>query len=104
METSVLTSKYQVVIPKRIRQKYDFRAGVKVVFQETSEGVLIKPLSKEHYSRMKGMLSHNKKESVWDWKKEIKDEEERIMDRKLNLLREPGTPYRKTVKPNRGKK
>jgi AbrB family looped-hinge helix DNA binding protein len=104
METSVLTSKYQVVIPKNIRRKYDFRAGVRVVFQETKDGVIIRPLSKDHYTNLKGILSKDKKTSVWDWKKEMKEEEERIMNRKLNILSEPEVPYKKTVKPNRKKK
>jgi AbrB family looped-hinge helix DNA binding protein len=107
METSVLTSKYQVVIPKNIRRKYDFKAGVRVVFQETKDGVIIKPLGKDHYTRFKGILPRqtgNKKESVWDWKKEMKEEEEKIMNRKLNLLSEPEVPYKKTVKPIRKKK
>ena len=104
METSVLTSKYQVVIPRKIRQKYDFKAGVRVVFQETKDGVIIKPLSKEHFSSMKGILSRSKKDTVWDWKREMKEEEEKIMNRKLNLLSEPEVPYKKTVKPNRKKK
>jgi AbrB family looped-hinge helix DNA binding protein len=104
METSVLTSKYQVVIPKNIRRKYDFRAGVRVVFQETENGVIIRPLSKDHYAQSKGILKKDKRSSVWDWKKEMKEEEENIMNRKLNLLSEPEVPYKKTVKPIRKKK
>jgi len=98
METSVLTSKYQVVIPKNIRRKYNFKAGVRVVFQETKEGVIIKPLGKDHYTNQRGVLQKNKKDSVWDWKKEMREEEEKDIGRKLNLLSEPETPYRKTAK------
>ena len=104
METSVLTSKYQVVIPKNIRKKYDFKAGVRVVFQETKDGVIIRPLSKDHYTNLKGILPKDKKISVWDWKKELREEEEKTMTRKLNILSEPEMPYTKTVKPNRKKK
>ena len=104
METSVLTSKYQVVIPKNIRRKYDFRAGIRVVFQETENGVIIRPLSKDHYTQSKGILKKDKKSSVWDWKKEMKEEDENMFNRKLNLLSEPEVPYKKTVKPNRKKK
>ena len=104
METSMLTSKFQVVIPKNIRRKYDFRAGVKIVFQETEHGVIIRPLSKDHYTRFKGILPKAGKTSVWDWKKEMKDEEEKMMNRKLSLLSEPGTPYKKAIKPKRKKK
>ncbi|MBC7651401.1 MAG: AbrB/MazE/SpoVT family DNA-binding domain-containing protein, partial [Deinococcales bacterium] len=34
METSVLTSKGQLLIPKRIRNKYGIQSGVKVIFEE----------------------------------------------------------------------
>lgn len=104
METSVLTSKYQVVIPRNIRRKYDFRAGVRVVFQETKDGVIIRPLSKDHYSKLKDILPKDKNTSVWDWKKEMREEEEKTMNRKLNILSEPEVPYKKTVKPIRKKK
>lgn len=104
METSVLTSKYQVVIPKNIRRKYDFMAGMRVLFQETKDGIIIRPLSKDYYSKRKGLLPKDKKASVWDWKKEMREEEEKTMKRKLNLLSEPEVPYKKTVKPIRKKK
>jgi AbrB family looped-hinge helix DNA binding protein len=38
METSTLTSKGQLLIPKRIRNKYRIKAGVKVVFVEQFAG------------------------------------------------------------------
>jgi AbrB family looped-hinge helix DNA binding protein len=41
METSVLTTKGQLLIPKRLRNKYGIKSGVKVVFEETDKGVLI---------------------------------------------------------------
>ena len=104
METSILTSKFQVVIPRNIRQKYDFKAGVRVVFQETKDGVIIKPLSKDHYSSLKGILPNDKKTSVWDWKKQMREEEEKTMNRKLNMLSEPEVPFKKTVKPIRKRK
>ena len=44
METSVLTVKGQLLIPKRIRNKYGIKSGVKVIFEETENGVIIRPM------------------------------------------------------------
>ena len=37
METSVLTSKGQLLIPKRLRTKYGIKSGIKVVFEENGQ-------------------------------------------------------------------
>jgi len=43
-EVVVITSKGQMTIPKRLRQKFGLREGSKVLAVETDVGVLIKPL------------------------------------------------------------
>jgi len=47
MQTSTLTSKGQLLIPKNIRVKYGFEAGGKVAFIETVEGLVLKPVNAE---------------------------------------------------------
>jgi AbrB family looped-hinge helix DNA binding protein len=56
MEYSSLTIKGQVVIPKRIRNKFGFKTGSKVVFQETDKGVVIKPMDESFFDDMMGIL------------------------------------------------
>ena len=49
METSILSTKGQLLIPKRIRNKYGIKSGVKVAFIETSEGVVLKPMDAAYF-------------------------------------------------------
>ena len=82
METSVLTTKGQLLIPKRIRNKYGIKSGVKIVFEETDKGVLITPMNEQYFNSFAGILkSGNLKEDM----KKMKEEEKRLEDRKLNL-------------------
>jgi AbrB family looped-hinge helix DNA binding protein len=56
MEYSSLTIKGQVLIPKRIRNKFGFKPGSKVIFQETEQGVVIKPMDESFFDAMMGIL------------------------------------------------
>ena len=44
MATTRLSSKGQVVIPKSVRRTHQWRPGTKFVVEETSRGILIRPL------------------------------------------------------------
>jgi len=82
METSILTSKGQLLIPKRLRNKYGIKSGIKVVFEETTNGVLIKPMNENYFKSFAGILkSGDLKEDI----KKMKEEEKLYEDRKLNL-------------------
>ncbi len=82
METSVLTTKGQLLIPKRLRTKYGIKSGVKVVFEETANGVLIKPMNEQYFKSFAGILKGgNLKEDM----KKMKEVEKALEERKLNL-------------------
>jgi AbrB family looped-hinge helix DNA binding protein len=83
METSILTSKGQLLIPKRLRNKYGIKSGVKVIFEETENGVIIRPLNADYFKSFRGILksSGNLKKEM----KEMKEEEKRLENRKFNL-------------------
>ena len=83
METSVLTSKGQLLIPKRLRNKYGIKSGVKVLFEETEGGVIIRPINEQYFKSFRGMLSSNGK--LRDEMKAFKVEEKKLEERKLNL-------------------
>ncbi len=53
---SVVSSKGQVVIPKRIREKYNIRPSTSIRWIEKEEGLLIVPDSADPISAAKGML------------------------------------------------
>ena len=82
METSILTSKGQLLIPKRIRNKYGIKSGVKVVFEETEDGVVIKPMNEHYFKSFRGILKStgNLKEEM----RERKEEERKLEERKFN--------------------
>jgi len=44
METSITTSKGQVVIPKRLRRKYGIKPGTKVGFIDKNGEIILKAL------------------------------------------------------------
>ena len=79
METSVLTSKGQLLIPKRLRNKYGIKSGVKVAFIETTEGVVLKPMDENFFNQFVGMLKQEapSMEEYKAWKREEKALEER---------------------------
>ena len=80
MESSILTSKGQLLIPKRLRMKYGIKSGVKVIFEETDKGVLIKPMNEQYFKSFAGILkSGNLAEDM----KKMKEEEKALEEKKL---------------------
>jgi AbrB family looped-hinge helix DNA binding protein len=43
MNTSKVSSKWQVVIPRQVREAAQIRVGSKVVFERTADGILLRP-------------------------------------------------------------
>jgi len=41
-QTTVVSTKGQVILPKAVREKRDWRAGTRLVVEETADGVLLK--------------------------------------------------------------
>ena len=44
METSKVSSKWQVVIPRAVRKTERIRVGSEVTFERTAEGILLRPV------------------------------------------------------------
>ena len=82
METSVLTSKGQLLIPKRLRTKYGIKSGVKVVFEETAKGVLITPMNEQYFKSFAGILKGG---NLADDMKKMKEEEKTLEEKKLQV-------------------
>ena len=55
METSLLTTKGQIVLPCGIRKKGGLKKGSKVGFIEASDNVILQPLNKEYYQSLVGI-------------------------------------------------
>ena len=60
MEIAVLTTKGQLLIPKRLRTKYGIKSGGKVIFEETDKGVLITPINEQYFKSFAGILKGGK--------------------------------------------
>lgn len=56
METGVVTVKGQVVIPSKIRRRLGIKKGTKVCFIETNDMVSIRPLTKDYFEQVAGIL------------------------------------------------
>ena len=81
METSILTSKGQLLIPKRLRTKYGIKSGVKVIFEETDKGVLIKPMNQQYFKSFAGILKGG---NLAEDMKKMKEEEKTLEEKKLH--------------------
>lgn len=61
METSVVTTKGQIVVPVKIRRKFGIKKGTKVAFIEQNGKLLIQPLDKSYFESLAGILGTNGK-------------------------------------------
>lgn len=80
MDTSKVTSKGQLLIPKHIRSKYGFNPGIKVIFEETDGGVIIKAMDQNYFRQFRGKFKSSIpiKEEWLQYKKERELEERKI--------------------------
>jgi AbrB family looped-hinge helix DNA binding protein len=86
METSVLTIKGQLLIPKRLRNKYGIKPGIKIAFIESTEGVVLKPMDEHFFNQFVGLFKDEAPSpgEYKAWKKEEKTKEMK------KLVRKPG--------------
>ena len=56
IEIATTTTKYQVVIPKKIRVKHKIKPGTKLAFIDRGNEVVIKPFDKNYFSGFAGIL------------------------------------------------
>ncbi len=77
METSLLTSKGQILIPVSLRKKYGLEPGSKVLLEETEAGVIIRPVNEQYVKSFRGILSSNGKlkEEIKAYKEDEKGKE-----------------------------
>lgn len=61
METSVVTSKGQIVIPVKIRRRLGIANGTKVAFVEQEGKIIIQPLDKNYFNNLSGILGEKGK-------------------------------------------
>jgi AbrB family looped-hinge helix DNA binding protein len=55
-ETSVVTTKGQLVIPARLRRRFGIRRGTRVSFTEDGGRIIIQPITREFIRSLRGSL------------------------------------------------
>ena len=104
MQSSILTTKGQIVIPKGLRDKYKLNPGTIVFFEETGEGIILKLVDAGFIRSAKGMIPKKKGEKpMAEWWQQCKGEEREMEEKKLQLISEPCQAYRRAVKIKRNK-
>lgn len=78
METSNLTAKGQLLIPKRLRNKYGIQPGKKIALIESKDGLILKAMDSRFFDRFVGLLKEDAPSltEYKAWKKEEKAKEE----------------------------
>lgn len=61
VETSVVTTKGQVVIPRRIRARFHIKKGTRVCFEPGNGEIILKPWTPDYFERMAGILGRGGK-------------------------------------------
>jgi len=56
MNTTVVTTKGQIVIPSRMRRKLNIKKGTRLYIEEKSNELLLKPLTPAYFERIAGVL------------------------------------------------
>jgi len=56
METGVVTTKGQVVIPAKIRHRHKIKKGTRVCFIEEHGDIVLKPVTDEYIDKVRGSL------------------------------------------------
>jgi len=55
-ETSVVTSKGQLVIPARLRRRLGIKKGTRVAFTQDDGRLIVQPVTREFIRRLRGSL------------------------------------------------
>jgi len=56
LTTTVVTSKGQVVIPSRIRRKFNIKKGTKLFVEDNEREIVLKPMTPDYFENMAGIL------------------------------------------------
>ena len=56
MITAIVTTKGQIVIPSKIRRHLNIKKGTRLSVIEKSDEIVLKPLTREYFEQMAGIL------------------------------------------------
>ena len=55
-DTSIVTVKGQIVIPSKMRKRLGLKKGTKVSLIDRGDEIVVRPLTKDYFERMAGVL------------------------------------------------
>ena len=75
MTTTVVTTKGQIVIPSKIRQRLKIKRGTKLYIEERGNELILRPVTPEYFEKIAGVLPTKGKLSKAILKERLKDKE-----------------------------
>lgn len=57
MTTTVVTTKGQIVIPSKIRRRFNIKQGTKLYIVEKGGQIVLQPLTADYFEKMAGILT-----------------------------------------------
>ncbi len=75
MTTTIVTTKGQIVIPSKIRQRMKIKRGTKLYIEERGNELVLKPVTPEYFQRIAGVLPTKGKLSKSLLEERAKDKE-----------------------------
>jgi len=85
MEKARVNGKGQIVIPEALKIKYGFTNGMRVVLEETQDGILLKPMNEQYFEKFAGILEGNG--NLKAEMKQMKKEEMELEERKMKFYK-----------------
>ena len=75
MTTTVVTSKGQIVIPSKLRRRFNIKKGTKLYIEERGDELVLKAVTPEYFEKMAGVLGTKGKLSKALLEERSKDKE-----------------------------
>ena len=75
MTTAIVTSKGQIVIPSRIRRRFNIKRGTKIYIEEKRDELVLKAVTPEYFEKIAGVLQTRGKLSKTILEERSKDKE-----------------------------
>ncbi len=78
MATTIVTTKGQIVIPSKIRRKFNIKKGTKLYIEEKGDELVLKPVTAEYFRKIAGILSTKGRLSKSLLKERSRDREKEV--------------------------
>ncbi|MEW6041156.1 MAG: AbrB/MazE/SpoVT family DNA-binding domain-containing protein [Elusimicrobiota bacterium] len=56
MFTTIVTTKGQIVIPAKLRRRFNIKKGIKLFLEEQEDSLVLRPATPEYFNKLAGVL------------------------------------------------